>query len=235
MATDCTTSLLILQDRDMNLQRIDRDLAHLPVEKASTQKKIADLEAEIAAGKQLVKELEVRGKMIETAMGDVEQQLLKYKNQQLLVKKNDEYQALTHEIELTESKISDLEEKEIELLYELDEARKKQGEDEAVCREKIEVEKRFLGRLDEKEANLKGEIDAARQALAEVEASIEKPMLSVYRRVSRGLKFPIIVAQKDAKCQGCHMRVSSSVEVEVMKGNEITTCDNCGRILYFDA
>ena len=235
MATDCTTSLLILQDRDMNLQRIERDLANLPLERASTQQKIADLEAEIEAGKQRVKELEVRGKLIETEMGEVEEQALKYKNQQLLVKKNEEYQALTHEIELTQSKVSDLEEKEIELLYELDELRKNQAEDEKVCREKIEVETRFLGRLEEKEANLKGEIDAAKQALADVEASLEKPMLSVYRRVSRGLKFPIIVAQKDAKCQGCHMRVSSSVEVEVMKGNEITTCDNCGRILYFDA
>lgn len=219
----------------MNLQRIERDLAYLPKERASTQKKIADLEAEIAAGKQLVKELEVRGKSIETEMGEVEEQGLKYKNQQLLVKKNEEYQALTHEIELTQSKVSDLEEKEIELLYELDEARKKQVDDEAVCREKIDAEQRFLGRLDEKESNLKGEVDAAKQALADVEASIEKPMLSIYRRVSRGLKFPIIVSQKNAKCQGCHMRVSSSVEVEVMKGNEITTCDNCGRILYFDA
>lgn len=235
MASDCTTSLLILQDRDMNLQRIERELAHLPTERIETQKKIDDLKAEIAAGKQRVKELEVRSKLVETEMSEVEEQALKYKNQQLLVKKNEEYQALTHEIETAQSKVSDLEEQEIELLYELDEVRKKQSEDEAACREKIEAETQFLKRLDEKEANLKGGIDAAKQALAEVEKSIEKPMLSVYRRVSRGLKFPIIVGLQDGKCQGCHMKVSASVDVEVRKGNEITTCDNCGRILYWDA
>ncbi len=235
MATDCTTSLLILQDRDMNLQRIERELASLPDERASTQKKIDDLKAEIEAGRQAVKELEVKGKLIETEISEFEEQALKYKNQQLLVKKNEEYQALTHEIESTQAKISELEEKEIELLYELDEARKTQAQDEAACQEKIQVETRFLARLDEKEANLNGEIDAARKSLAEVEDGLAKPMLSVYRRVSRGLKFPIIVGLTDAKCQGCHMRVSSSVEVEVMKGNEITTCDNCGRMLFWDA
>lgn len=219
----------------MNLQRIERELADLPNERASTQKKIADLEAEIEDGRRRLKELEVRGKLIETEMGEVEDQVLKYKNQQLLVKKNEEYQALIHEIELAQSKVSEFEEKEIEILYELDEVRKQQAQNEIQCREKIEAEKSYLERLGEKESNLKGEIDSAKQALADVEAGIEKPMLSVYRRVSRGLKFPIIVAQKDAKCQGCHMRVSSSVEVEVRKGNEITTCDNCGRILYWDA
>jgi len=219
----------------MNLQRIERELADLPTERIATQKKIDDLNAEIEAGKQRVKELEVRSKLVETEMSEAEEQALKYKNQQLLVKKNEEYTALTHEIETTQTKISGLEEQEIELLYELDEARKKQSDDETAIQEKIEAESRFLKRLDEKETNLKGEIDAAKQALAKAEGSVEKPMLAVYRRVSRGLKFPIIVGLQDGKCKGCHMKVSASVDVEVRKGNEITTCDNCGRILYWDA
>ncbi len=235
MTTDCNTSLLVLQDRDMNVQRIERSLAELPNERATTQGKIDGYTAEIEAGRQRVKEMEVRGKSIEAEIAEVENQALKYKNQQLLVKKNEEYQALTHEIESTEKKTSELEEQEIELLYELDEARKTQGESEVEWNEKIDAEKRFLGRLDEKESQLNSEIDAARAALAQVKGEIDPPSLSVYQRVSRGLKFPIIVALRDSKCEGCHMRVSASVEVETRKGTEITTCDNCGRILYWDA
>jgi uncharacterized protein len=219
----------------MNLRRIERELTELPLERAATRKKIETLNAQIQAGIQKVREIEVHGKLLESEMGELEEQVLKYKSQQLLVKKNEEYQALTHEIERAQGKVSDLEGKEIELLYELDDGKKEQIREEAESKKKIEVEKRFLERLDEKEANLKGEIDAAKEALAAVEAALDKPSMSVYRRVSRGLKFPIIVAQLDAKCQGCHMKVSSSVEVEVKKGNEITTCDNCGRILYWDA
>ena len=218
----------------MNLQRIERDLAALPTERELTRKKIASWEQQIEDGRQKIKEMEAHGKTLETEMASLEEQIVKYKNQQLQVKKNEEYQALTHEIETTQGKISDLEEKEIELLYDLDEARKNQGNDEKEKTEQIEVETRFLGRLDEKESNLKGEIDQAKNALAEAEDQMDKPSLSIYRRVSRGLKFPIIVPQRDAKCQGCHMRVSASVEVEVKKGAEITTCDNCGRILYWE-
>lgn len=235
MPADCTTSLLILQDRDMNLQRIERELADLPIERGATREKIEALEAQIAAGKQRVREIEVHGKALETEMGEVEAQVLKYKSQQLLVKKNEEYKALTHEIETAQGKVSNLEEREIELLYELDDARKTQVREAADFNKKIEAEKRFLERLDEKEVNLKGSIDAAREALAAVEMDLDKQSMSTYRRVSRGLKFPIIVAQREAKCQGCHMKVSAAVEIEVKKGNEITTCDNCGRILYWDA
>ena len=235
MGDNGTTSLLILQDREMNLERIERSLESLPRERESIQKKIAAFESEIEAGKQRIKEMEVRGKAIETEMGEVENQALKYKSQQLDVKKNEEYTALTLEIELAEAKVSSLEETELELLYELDDARETQAEDEAEIKEKIEMESRALKRLDEKEINLKSEIDAACEAVGEAESQVEKLPLSIYRRVARGLKYPIIVPLRDAKCQGCHMRVSATVEVEARKANEITTCDNCGRIVYWDA
>ncbi len=219
----------------MNLQRIVRELGDLPVEREATRKKIEALEAQIQAGKQRVREVEVHGKAVETEMGEVEERMLKYKNQQILVKKNEEYQALTHEIETAESQVSDLEEKEIELLYELDDAREVQVREAAESEKNIEAEKRFLKRLEEKESNLNGDIDGAKTALATAEGEQDKQSISIYRRVSRGLKFPIIVAQKGAMCQGCHMKVSAAVEIEVKKGIEITTCDNCGRILYWDA
>ena len=235
MPAECTTSLLILQDRDMNLQRIERELVELPIERAALRKRIEDLKAQIEAGKQQVREVEVHGKALETEMAEIEERVLKYRSQQLLVKKNEEYKALTHEIETAQGKVSDLEEKEIELLYELDDARKTLVNETAEANKRIELEKRSLGRLDEKEINLNGEIDGAKTALAEVEADMDKQSMLIYRRVSRGLKFPIIVAQKDGTCQACHMKVSAAVEVEVRKGNEITTCDSCGRILYWDA
>jgi len=219
----------------MNLQRIERELVELPIERAALRKRIEDLKAQIEAGKQQVREVEVHGKALETEMAEIEERVLKYRSQQLLVKKNEEYKALTHEIETAQGKVSDLEEKEIELLYELDDARKTLVNETAEANKRIELEKRSLGRLDEKEINLNGEIDGAKTALAEVEADMDKQSMLIYRRVSRGLKFPIIVAQKDGTCQACHMKVSAAVEVEVRKGNEITTCDSCGRILYWDA
>ena len=55
MGDNGTTSLLILQDREMNLERIERSLESLPRERESIQKKIAAFDSEIEEGKQRIK------------------------------------------------------------------------------------------------------------------------------------------------------------------------------------
>lgn len=235
MGSDWMSSLLILQDRDMKLRQIQSQLEDLPKERSAGLAKVKELEDEIARLHEVVKTLELGGKALESEMAAIETQLVKYKNQQLQVKKNEEYKALTHEIELGEGKISDLEGKEIEILYELDEARKVRDESEKEIRERIEAEKSFLGRLDQKEINLKSEIDGARAEFETAETSLDRRLMSAYKRTAMGTKFPIIVPVRGQKCEGCHMKVSSGVDSDARAGKEITTCDNCHRILYCDS
>ncbi|MCH6255438.1 C4-type zinc ribbon domain-containing protein [Puniceicoccaceae bacterium K14] len=235
MGSDWMSNLLILQDRDMKLRQIRSQLENLPKERASGLAKVKELEEEIVQLHESVKTLEVKSKALESEMAGIEAQIVKYKNQQLQVKKNEEYQALTHEIELGEGKISDLESKEIELLYELDEARKVRDEQEVEVSERIQIEKVVLTRLDEKEVNLNNEIGDAEANFEKAQGVLDKRMLSTYRRTAMGMKFPIIVPVRQQMCNGCHMRVSSGVDSDAKAGIEITTCDNCNRILYSDS
>lgn len=235
MGSDWMSSLLILQDRDMKLRQIKSQLEELPKERSSGLAKVKELEDEIVRLHEVVKALELSGKALESEMAVIETQIVKYKNQQLIVKKNEEYKALTHEIEVAEGKVSELEGKEIELLYELDEARKLRDESEQKIRDRIALEKKFLADLDEKEVNLKGEIGGAQAEFEKAESALDRPMQSVYKRVSMGMKFPIIVPVRQQTCNGCHMKVSSGVDSEARAGIEITTCDNCNRILYSES
>ncbi|MDQ8201651.1 C4-type zinc ribbon domain-containing protein [Pelagicoccus sp. SDUM812003] len=224
--------MLILQDRDMKLQQVEDALKNLPVEQRDCQARIETLKAAIEAGRQRIRELETKGKSIETEMASVETQIVKYKNQQLQVKKNEEYQALTHEIETAGRKISDLESEELEVLYELDEARKTHAEEEKRLLGQIEMEQRELAVLREKEERVKGERAAAVSAREAADAELDNPTRSKYLQVARGLAFPIVVEMSAHKCGGCHMRVSNAIDSDVRAAREITTCDNCGRILY---
>jgi predicted nucleic acid-binding Zn-ribbon protein len=38
---------------------------------------------------------------------------------------------------------------------------------------------------------------------------------------------------KSGKCGGCHLKVPTHIEVMAKNGAEIATCDQCGRILYW--
>ncbi len=65
--------------------------------------------------------------------------LLRFRTQQVEVKKNDEYQALTQQIEQTEGDISTLEEREIELMLDIDTAKQKFEAEKAVILVRIEA------------------------------------------------------------------------------------------------
>ncbi|MBC2606849.1 hypothetical protein H5P27_12420 [Pelagicoccus albus] len=225
--------MLILQDRDMKLQQVESLLASLPMDRKACEDRIANIRAEVEGARQSVLELESRGKTIENEMGSIEAQIIKYKNQQLQVKKNEEYQALTHEIEIAGKKISDLESDELEVLYELDEERKRFEEAAGKSKEAISLEESAIAKLDERLEEVKGELAEAQEAKAKAEAELDKPGRSKYTQVARGLKFPVIVALSGHSCKGCHMRVSNAVESDVKSAREITTCDNCGRVLYY--
>ncbi|MBD5781799.1 hypothetical protein IEN85_20020 [Pelagicoccus sp. NFK12] len=233
MVSDALTKMLILQDRDMKLQQVEDALQTIPQERKAAEAKIASINAGIEAARQRIKELETKGKTIETEMASIEAQIVKYKNQQLQVKKNEEYQALIHEIDNAGQKISDLESDELEVLYELDEERKRFAESEAKSKEEIALEEKTIARLNEREEEVKGELDAAREAKEKADAALDNPSRSKYTQVARGLKFPVIVELSGSSCKGCHMKVSNAILSEVKAAKEITTCDNCGRILYY--
>jgi predicted nucleic acid-binding Zn-ribbon protein len=40
---------------------------------------------------------------------------------------------------------------------------------------------------------------------------------------------------RDAKCGGCHMKVSSLVEADARKGEKITACETCRRMVYWES
>ena len=233
MVSEALTKMLILQDRDMKLQQVEEALQTIPKDRHEAESRIAVIKANIEAARQRIKELETKGRTIETEMASIEAQIVKYKNQQLQVKKNEEYQALTHEIEAAGKKISDLESDELEVLYSLDDERKLFAESEGKFQDEIALEEKTIARLNEREQEVKGELEAARAAKADADSQLDNPSRSKYNQVARGLKFPVIVELSGQTCKGCHMKVSNAILSEVKAGQEITTCDNCGRILYY--
>ena len=106
MLTPVLEKLLILQDRDIRRRGLEAQLRSIPQEVALVERKIASERAAIDAAKNELKELETNKKLFETEIGMAEGKLAKYRTQQSQVRKNDEYQALGHEIETTEAAIA---------------------------------------------------------------------------------------------------------------------------------
>ena len=237
MLTPALEQLLILQDRDARRLTLEAQLKAVPREVAAVEQKIAGEKAAIEAARTELKDLEVHKKSLETDIRAGEDKVAKYKNQQMQVKKNDEYQALGHEIATTQEAVGVLEEQELQVMYAIDEAKKKFAAAEAVLKQNIAGHEARIRNLREKEKNTATELETARAEVAAARAPIEEFALRIYDRVALH-KQPVCVPIQAAKCGGCHLKVSSEVE-SASRGKDpnvkLATCDQCGRIVYWQA
>ena len=125
MAALDLSKLLALQESDTKRLALEQQLAAAPREVAAVEAKIAAEKAAIEAAKGEWHGLESKKKLLEVEIKSAEGKAAKYRTQQLEVRKNDEYKALTHEIETTEATIAGFEEEELKVMYSIDEAKKR--------------------------------------------------------------------------------------------------------------
>ncbi len=225
--------LLILQDRDAKRLGLEAQLKALPGEMAAVEQKIAAERGAIEAAKSELRELEVKKKSLETELGSTETKLAKYKTQQASVRKNDEFRALGHEIENTEKEISALEEKELTVMYAIDEAKKRFAGAEGEIKKNIVGLEAKVATLRERETNLRAELAGALEVMQAARADVDAQSLKVYDRIA-ARQMPVCVPLRGAKCSGCHLKISSEVESNARASDKLALCDQCGRIVWWE-
>ena len=133
-------------------------LRSVPEDTERVRRKIASEKEAIDAARTELRELETKRKLLETEIGSAEDKLAKYQTQQMQVRKNDEFQALGHEIETTKAAIEALEEQELGVMYEIDGAKKRFAEAEAVLKANIAGHEARLKTLAEREDSLRADL-----------------------------------------------------------------------------
>jgi uncharacterized protein len=227
-------TLLILQDRDSKRHGLQAQLTAVPREVAAVEQKIASERAAIEAAKAEWHSLEAKKKGLENEIGSAEQKLAKYKTQQAAVRKNDEFQALGKEIEGTQATIVGFEEQELGVMYQIDEAKKRFAAAEAELKKNISGHEAKLKALRERDANLRVELKAAEEEVGRARVPLPEPVMRQYDRIAVRTQ-PAVTAIRGGKCTGCHLKVSSEVESDSRKGEKLAVCDQCGRIVWWDA
>ena len=229
--------LLILQDRDAKRLGLEAQLKAVPRDIAAVEQKIASERAAIETAKHELMGLESKKKLLETEIGSAEDKLAKYRTQQSQVRKNEEYQALGHEIETATGAIGGLEEQELQIMSGIDEAKKKFAAAEAELKANITGHETRIRALREREASLGVELKAAQTELAVARSPLGEPELKLYDRIAaRGL--PACVGIRGGKCGGCHLKVSNEVESAARgktSDGKLATCDQCGRLVYWES
>lgn len=226
-------NLLILQDRDRKIMRIEAELANLGPERAALEQRAQRAQAQLEAGKHKAKQLESDRKKLELDVEAKKQLIEKYSLQQFQTKKNEEYRALAHEIEMCKAAIGKLDDEQLALMEQGDIATREANEiarASAAAQKDVELAK---SSLVDKEARLKRELAELKSDYDRIEGAVEEGVRDRYVRLRKQRGATTVVGIDRGICGGCHMKLPMQIVLSCQAQQELVMCSNCGRILYF--
>lgn len=230
---DSIEKLLVLQDRDRRIRRVKGELAHIEPERQMFQVKAGTAQSGLDAAKNRVKQIESDRKNLELEVEGKKQLITKYANQQLQTRKNEEYRALATEINTCKEEIFKIENREIELMEQAEAAQKEVQRATQAAHEARKLMEEQLGQLAAREQNLKKELADLTTNREELAAAVDEIARARYERLVKNKGESVVVGVQHGVCGGCHMRLPAQVMVTCQAQQELVTCTNCGRILYY--
>jgi hypothetical protein len=234
MPSERMIPLLALQARDLELRKAERSLGSFPVERSKVEAEREAAEKEFEDARSGVKAKEVERERLEADAEAAREKIRRLRNQQLEVRKNDAYEALTHEIQALEESVDRTEERELALLDEIDAANQELAGKRKETEDRVEKLDRRLGKIEKDEESFRERLAGLRKEVEEKRGKVDPELLSWYDSLWRQIKRPpVVVPLEDQKCGGCHLRVSNEIDADVHAFKPVA-CDQCGRLLYLE-
>ncbi len=226
--------LLELQEFDRKIRELEELLITLGPQRADIKQRLVHAQAELDAKRTSLRHAESEKKQFELDIEAKRQLVQKYTLQQYQTKKNEEYRALAHEIELCNQSISQLEDQVIQLLFRIDELLKEIQEAQIKLKNTEREVQQLLAEIDRREHELKTELEQLRQKRARLASEIDQTALNHYERIAKSRDIVNVVVGIDrGVCGGCHVQLPRHYIVQCRTGKELVFCPNCTRILYY--
>ncbi|MCK9363875.1 MAG: C4-type zinc ribbon domain-containing protein [Syntrophales bacterium] len=150
------------------------------------------------------------------------------------VKTNKEYQSMLKEIATSEVKNGKLEDEIIALLDGLEVFQKEMkasDEELALRRSSYEGERQAIqAELD----SLNGKLEECLGRAGKLKEKMPDVILKKYERIKVIRNGLAVVAAWKEICYGCHMAIPPQMYNELQTSEELITCPNCNRILYWE-
>ena len=227
--------LLILQDRQQKIRQIDNEIKNLPLQRKHLESQLADGAAALEALKQKARQVEVDRKKLELDVGTRNESINRLKTQQYQTRKNDEFQAMGHEIQRYEDEIRKLEDQELELMEQGDKLKAEvsaEGKKAAATKDSIT---RQMNDLAEKSKALESRLQELSKERKELAEKMDEDLLNRFERLFASKGDSALVAVEHGVCTGCHMKLTIATIKAAEAGKEIVSCEQCGRILFVPA
>jgi uncharacterized protein len=226
--------LIALQNLDTTIRKLEKDQEAIPQRRAEIEGEFDQRAFEIRA-------LETRRDEAKHARARLENEVVEQKGRVeraernlMSSKRQDEYTAAIREADAARKQISAFETQileQMEILEQAEAALNERADEISTLNSDREVR---LKTFDDETGTIGDRLTTARKEREEVFAKLPKAMSGLYSRIRARIRDGVAVAEaRNRSCTACFMSLRPQVMSEIRRGEEVLTCDNCGRILFY--
>lgn len=228
-------ALFELQSCDSEIDKIKILRGELPLEVQDLEDEIAGLETRINNFNDEVKSLETAISNKKNEIKSAEILIKKYKEQQMNVRNNREFDSLSKEIEFQTLEIELCEKRIREFTVQLKEKNEVIEESKSVLEERNGDLDNKKSELDEIIADTQKEEELLVKKLNGIKTKIDPRLLTAYQRIRMNARngLAVVTVQRDA-CGGCFNKIPPQRQLDIKSRKKIIVCEYCGRILVDD-
>ncbi|MCG8429937.1 MAG: C4-type zinc ribbon domain-containing protein [Candidatus Omnitrophica bacterium] len=225
----------------VKLQKIDKAIHDLTLEKEANPLKIKELEAAfeqkkaaVAAAEKQLQDVQKLKKEKELELAAQEENAKKLQAQLYSLKTNKEYQAMLQQIQDAKADASVIEDKILELFDSLEKAQQKVEEEKGKLRQEEAVFEADKKKLNDRVKEIEEAIAGHQTSRREILPNVDKKILAEYERIMKSRDGIGMVPVRSEACTGCFMRVNPQTINLIKMYESLVTCEVCNRILYVE-
>jgi len=225
-------NLIALQDLELKIASLQKQSSEIPGKTQSFENELARIRAEYDEEVTRSKDLANQRRTYEGEVEMLQTKLSRFKDQLMTVKTNKEYTAMLHEIQMAEDHIRSEEDKILDIMEKTEDLDQVLKEAEQAMLKKCAEIQEEIRKTTESAPQLESELSRLQEEKNTVETTIDRDLLARYRRIARASRGLALAEARDELCSACHVRIRPQMYAELLRTDNIYSCDSCSRILF---
>ncbi len=226
--------LIVLQKVDSEIYDLRKKLEEAPKEVSAIKQKLETQQSQQAQVDEKISILRQQEQKLNKEIEEDNDRIKQSKNKLMLVENSKEYHAMMREMDNLEKTNRLREEEKVAVEEDLAAQNNIKATLDAEV-DKLDQELREKQQhLDEQLQGAQAKLDELYQKRQTATQDIPQPILSRYEFIRSRLSHPVIVPVDNGVCNGCNISIPPQSFLELQKGEQILSCPNCQRLIFWD-
>jgi hypothetical protein len=226
--------LVRLQELDLEARELERIQSEMPGRLAALEKEFNERLEEIGGARLRHEQLGRQRDQLSSQLEETSDRLTRAQQKLMSVTNQREYSAALNEIDSMKHHVNDLEQQILELEEQIEELSGPAAEaDERIAEERGKLEE-AKHHIEEEARELATRLQHMSEDRARLVQELPPSYVGRFEKLARLRDGRAMARIAGGACSACHVRLRPQVISLVRRGEDLISCESCGRILYLD-